>query len=72
MGNNFAKALSKGMKCLSHEIVNLSDNRLTQEGSLSVILELKPSLKYLDLSNNILGASVAKVLGDFIKRQAIK
>ncbi|MDR3547221.1 MAG: hypothetical protein P4M11_02905 [Candidatus Pacebacteria bacterium] len=70
MGNSFAKALSKGLKFLSHEVVKLSDNRLTEEGTLALIRQLKPSVKYLDLSYNVFGAVTARELGDFIKSRA--
>ena len=71
MGNSYARALSKGLKLLTHEIVKLADNRLTESGTLSLIKELKSTTKYLDLSYNILGSVSVRELGDFVKTRAI-
>ena len=71
MGDSYARALSKGLKLLAHEVVKLSDNRLSEKGTLALVKQLKSSIKYLDLSYNIIGNACAKRLGDFIKTRAI-
>ena len=72
MGNSYALALSKGLKHMVHERVLLSNNRLTPNGSLALIRKLKPAIKQIDLSENVLGPTAARELGEFIKSKAIK
>ena len=72
MGNFYARALSKGLKLLTHEVVKLSDNRLTEQGTLALIRELKPSIKYLDLSYNVIGYTTTHELADFLKTRATR
>ena len=70
MGNSYALALSKGLKHMAHERILLADNRLTESGSLALIRKLKPALKHLDLSENLLGPGAARELGEFVKWKA--
>ena len=72
MGDFYAKALSKGLQHMAPEIVNVSDNRLTEKGSLALISKLKPSIKFLDLSENVIGSGGAGQLGTYIKQKATK
>ena len=72
MGDVYAKALSKGLAHISSEAVNLCDNRLTEKGSLSLIATLKPVVRFLDLSYNIIGPRVAIKLGEYGKFKAIR
>ena len=72
MGNVYAGAVSKGLKYMSHEVVKLSDNRLTSIGAQSLIKRLKPAIKYLDLSNNMIGVPPIRELATFLKFKATK
>lgn len=72
IGDTFAQALGEGLKHMSHEVVELSDNRLTQTGSIELIKNLKPSVKKLDLSENIIGGGAATILGNYVKNSAIE
>ncbi len=71
MGNEYAQALSKGLKHMSPEVVRLSDNRLTPHGSFALVSKLKAGLKHLDLSHNVIGNLAIQKLADFIKTKAI-
>ena len=72
MGNMYARAVSKGLKLMNHEVVKLSDNRLTQDGTMLLIKRLKTTIKHLDLSHNIVGGPPAKELGEFMKYKAVR
>jgi len=60
------------LRFLSHEIVKLADNRLTEEGIAAVIKELKQQVKYLDFSYNWLGPACARELGEYVKCKAMQ
>eukprot|EP00831_Metopus_contortus_P064510 TRINITY_DN57734_c0_g1_i1.p1 TRINITY_DN57734_c0_g1~~TRINITY_DN57734_c0_g1_i1.p1 ORF type:complete len:512 (+),score=72.03 TRINITY_DN57734_c0_g1_i1:91-1626(+) len=71
MGDKFAKAFGHGLRHMMPEVLNISDNRLSKEGSEYIIKNLKPSIKLLNLSDNIIGSRGAALLGDFIKQKAM-
>jgi len=70
MGDSYATALSKGIKFINPEFVNLADNRMTNVGSSSIIKSLKGSVKYLNVSQNQIDGEGANILGDFLKSKA--
>ncbi len=72
MGDSYAQALGEGMRLMNHEVVNMGDNRLTAVGTLAIINRLKPTMKYLDLSENIIGKDGAAQLGECIRQKANK
>ena len=68
MGDNFAGALSK---CLTHfnqiEILNLKNNRLTENGVLNILSNLLfTNLRELDLTENKLGNKSIDFLADIL------
>jgi hypothetical protein len=71
MGDFYAKALSKGLQHMAPEVVNFSDNRLSEQGSLAIIKKLKPSIKYLDLSENVIAGGAGQ-LASYMKQKAVK
>jgi hypothetical protein len=56
MGNQYASAFSQGLQ-LSNNVrkVNVSDNRLSEKGSLELVKGLNKHIQELDLSNNRVG-----------------
>ncbi len=67
IGDDYAKALSKVIAKLDHlEVLNLSRNRLTEKGCLSIIENLNAaSLLELDLSQNKLKANSCKAIAHY-------
>lgn len=76
IGDNYAKALSKGMKHVQTlEHLNLKSNRLSEFGSTSILKRVLPSkLQDLNLSENRLGASGIAQLTELLldSRSAIR
>jgi len=72
MGNQYAIALSTCLKEMELEDVNISDNRLTRNGSQAIINKLRPTLKYLNISQNKFDTVSAITLGQFVKQKATK
>lgn len=72
MGDKFAEALSKGLKHMSPEVINISDNRLTKVGTQKILGKLKPVVKQLNASQNKFDLSTAVILGNFAKSKATK
>ena len=70
MGDNYAKAFSKGLKEMNPTVVNLADNRLTKNGSRSIIKNLRPAVRSLDFSQNVIDEIGASSLGEFAKLKA--
>eukprot|EP00830_Metopus_es_P001666 TRINITY_DN11450_c0_g1_i1.p1 TRINITY_DN11450_c0_g1~~TRINITY_DN11450_c0_g1_i1.p1 ORF type:complete len:106 (-),score=19.01 TRINITY_DN11450_c0_g1_i1:9-326(-) len=50
MGDQYAAALSKGLKHMTLENVNISNNRLTKDGTKVIINKLRPNFKFLNVS----------------------
>lgn len=72
MGDRFAEALSKGLKHMNPELINISDNRLTKVGSQKIFGKLKPIVKQLNVSENKLDSKSVIMLGQFAKTKATK
>ena len=70
MGDNYAKAFSKGLKEMNPTVVNLADNRLSKNGSRSIIKNLRPAVRSLDFSQHVIDEVGANSLGAFAKLQA--
>ena len=70
MGNAYAIALSKGLKQMNREEVNISDNRLSRTGSQAIIRKLNSTVKHLNASHNNFDSVSATTLGQYIKYRA--
>ena len=55
MCDKYAPAFGKGLKLMNPTTINLSNNRLNVNGSLSILKALNPGIEEIDLSNNKLG-----------------
>jgi len=71
MGDLYAKALSKGLMHVNSESVNLQDNRLTEKGVLYIISNLPATVKFLNLSYNVVGYNGSLKLGEYCKFKAV-
>jgi Ran GTPase-activating protein (RanGAP) involved in mRNA processing and transport len=69
IGDNYAKALSKGMKHMhSLQHLNLKSNRLSELGSTSILKRIQPNkLQDLNLSDNRLGESSIAVIVEILQ-----
>lgn len=72
MGDQFAEALSKGLKNMNPEIIDISDNRLSRIGEQKIIGKLKPVVRMLNASENRIDTETAIILGHFAKSKALK
>lgn len=72
MGDYYATALSKGLKHMSPELINVADNRLSQKGSKAIVSKLNPALKYLNISQNKIDVNTAILLGRYVKGKCLK
>lgn len=67
MGNKYAKAYSNGLKLLKTKKVNVSNNRLNENGTMNILKGLnKQTVEDVDLSNNKMGIEGVKYLADVI------
>lgn len=56
MGNKYAKAYSSGLQLLKTKKINVSNNRLDEKGTMSVLKGLnKSAVEDIDLSSNKMG-----------------
>ena len=56
MGNTYAQAFGQGLKHMNAKVVNMSQNRLSMDGTLHILKGLNPGVLDIDLSNNKLGS----------------
>jgi len=70
MGNSYAAALSKGLEYMNPEEVNISDNRLSKNGTQLIIKELSRNVKVLNASLNSFDKKAANTLGEFVQYKA--
>lgn len=70
MGDSYATAFSYGLKDMEQTVVNLADNRLTKNGSKTIIKSLRPTICSLNLSQNVIDEEGASSLGEFAKLRA--
>jgi hypothetical protein len=68
MGDNYAQAISEGIKqCKSIEKVNLKDNRLSEKGLTSILGKLEINkIKYLCLSDNHISLKVVQQISEIL------
>ena len=68
MGNRYAKAYSQGLSLLETKRVNISNNRLNENGTMAVLKGLnKKVVEEIDLSHNKLGFEGMQYLSDLIR-----
>eukprot|EP00347_Sterkiella_histriomuscorum_P017331 403349792 len=67
MGNKYAKAYGQGLSLLETKKVNVSNNRLNERGTMSVLRGLnKKAVEDVDLSSNKVGLEGIKYIGDML------